>query len=467
MKRAAPRSSANEAQVYLRQSALALVRLCRKHFGITGKNASLKIEAELRAENVSNFLTEYIARVRPRTLAESRVLPPPDDAVLRIFLWTRPLADAVLNDVVRLALYSDQVVVVDPFSMHTMNVQGRWPPRGPMQHPELWTQEFANHALMVCALEDWFTNELVLLIPTPRHFINGLPSFMDLAARAVRERKLSLDVGPDFVQDLLEGIALNTDRDEDLPGVTQKALPEGLSIEEIAAIMSSLKAYRRANPTRYSQTLPPSGVVFSMASGQNIFEAAWIADAIGGYVVPRLANDRSNFRNLTRGDPAKDTIDALASAFAAAPLPMLNNVSLSDALDLRRSGRLSRFRSFLHDVWSATSDPAKNLKSVERERDLATRLNASYAEAKDEWSGIYKDLGVHGALAMFGSGGLAPVIQVGVIPVAAAAIGWMYKEWSGPARAFRRESAGLLVQLENQSSPNPIRRVVDAIERKL
>jgi hypothetical protein len=457
-----------EVRTYLKQSAIALVRLCRKHFGITGKGDRLKVEATVRPDDVTAFMREYIARVRPRTLSESRVLPQPNDSALRTFLWARPFADAVLNDVVRLSLYSDEIVVIDPFSMHVTTIEGAsQPPMGPLQRPELWIQEFPNHALMVCALEDWIANDLVLLVPEPRHFIQDAPPFMLLAARAVREGKLSLKVGPDLVQDALEGSALNTDRDEDLPAMLKDVLPAALSRTEREAIYEAMRAYRRVNPTRYSLRPPETGTVFSMASGQNIFEAAWIADAVGGYLVPRLAYDRANFRLLSRGDRAKDDTDALASAFAQAPLPMLNNVSLSDALDLRKTGRLARFRTFLHDVWAATSDPAKGMKTVERERDLATRLKGSYAEAREEWSHIYRDLGLNSAVAIFASSGLTQVVEAGVVPVAAGAIGWLFRQWSGPTRAFRRNAAGLLVQLENQSSPNPVRRAVDAIERKL
>lgn len=463
---ASERSDA-DVRAYLKQSAIALVRLCRKHFGITGNGDRLKVEARVRPENVTAFMREYIARVRPRTLSESRVLPLPDDTTLRTFLWARPFADAVLNDVVRLSLYSDEIVVIDPFSMHATTVPATQPPMSPFQRPDLWIQEFPNHALMVCALEDWITNDLVLLVPEPRNFIQDAPSFALMAARAVREGRLSLEVGPDFVQDALEGSALNTDRDDDLPAMLKDVLPNSLSRAERQAIYEAMRAYRRVNPTRYSLRPPETGTVFSMASGQNIFEAAWIADAVGGYLVPRLAYDRANFRHLSRGDKARDDVDALASAFAQAPLPMLNSVSLSDALDVRKTGRLARFRTFLHDVWAATSDPSKGVKTVERERDLATRLTASYAEAKEEWSHIYRDLGVNSAVAMFASSGLTQVVEAGVVPVAAGAIGWLFKQWSGPTRAFRRNAAGLLVQLENQSSPNPVRRAVDAIERKL
>src|SRR5207248_3764122 len=184
---------------------------------------------------------------------------------------------------------------------------------------------------------------------------------------------------------------------------------------------------------------------------------------IGGFLVPRGAMHRRVFQALTRGDATKDSEDALATAFAAADLPMLNNVSLATALDLRTSGRLAAFRNFLHDVWSATSDPGEDIKSSERDRRLTDRLREAHATAKDEWRDIYKDLGVKGYTALFAVP-VASVIQGGLIPASAAALGWIYKTWSGSARGFRRKPEALLVQLEHQSSPNPIRRALNAVE---
>jgi hypothetical protein len=93
-----------------------------------------------------------------------------------------------------------------------------------------------------------------------------------------------------------------------------------------------------------------------------------------------------------------------------------------------------------------------------------------YGTAKEEWLGIYKDLGIRGtgtAAALFASGPLAKVIEGGLVPAAVGAGAWLLRNWSQSARTFQRRPSGLLVQLENQSSPNPIRRVLAALERRV
>jgi hypothetical protein len=99
---------------------------------------------------------------------------------------------------------------------------------------------------------------------------------------------------------------------------------------------------------------------------------------------------------MTRGSRERDAGDALAAAFVGSSLPMLNNVSLATALDLRRKGKLSAFRLYLQEVWAATSDASDDVKSAYRERALADRLSAEHTRASEEWAAIYKDLGEKG-----------------------------------------------------------------------
>jgi hypothetical protein len=454
-----------EAEAYLKSSAIRLARLCRKSFGITGKPDELRVEGERRVRDVIAFMTEYAAAIRPQGLSPEKTLPTPSPGHLRSFLWTSPVADAVLNDVVRLSLYSDQIIITDPFSTFFSSATYQPGPAGPQSQPEKWIEQFVNWALLICALEPWFTHDLAILIPDPDGFVPDLPPF-EAAARDAMQRGLLPRMSlAEVEQDALEKLALTTQGDDDLDAMLQITIADWPP-DRVAAMREALVAYRAAHPTRYVHRVANSASVFSGGSGHNLFKAAWLADHVGGFLVPRGPQERLVFQRFTRGEATKDNEDALATAFAAADLPMLNNVSLATALDLRESGRLGAFRSFLHDVWSATSDPGEDIKSSERERRLVNRMKDAHATATDEWHDIYKDLGVKGAYALFAVP-LAQVIAGGLIPASAGALTWIYKNWSGSARGFRRKSEALLVQLEHQSSPNPIHRVLNAVERKI
>ena len=458
--------NSDAAETYLRQSALRLVRLCRKRFCIDGEADSLRITCDIGAAHVIGFLTEYAASIRQTGLTSAKALPAPSPSSLRTFLWVRPAADAVLNDAVRLSLYSDQIVIVDPFSTFIRTGPFTPGPMGPQNRPEAWGKQFGDWALMICALEAWFDSGLVVLIPAPESFLRTPPPFWLMGIDAVRRGLLSAEVTAAAAEDALETLALEGRNEGDVAALLSLAMPQ-LTSDDRIEVLAALGQYRANNPTRYT---PPSfkrEQITSQGTGQNVFEAAWIADQIGAYLVPRGASDRMIFRQFSRGSQSVDSTDALATAFAGADLPMLNNVALSNALELRRSGRLAGFRSFLHEIWAASSDPDVDPKAVERDRRFLDRIRTEYGQAKDEWRSIYKDLGVKGAVGLMTSGTAAQVIHGALVPLGVGALGWVYRNWSTAARALRRRPSGLLVELENESNPNPLRRVLARVERRL
>jgi hypothetical protein len=326
----------------------------------------------------------------------------------------------------------------------------------------MWVQTFVNWGLMLCALEPWIDANLAVFIPEPRNFLPDLPPFEAIAETELQRHR------PDFqneaMEDMLEAAAFTARDEHQLAQILALTLSE-LTDDDRAAVLQRLNAYRAANPVRYAPSEPEYGSLITGGSGQNVFEAAWIADAVGGYLVPRGAVHGKLFRSFSRGDANKDKLDALASAFAAAKLPMLNNVSLAVALELRKTNRLASFRRYLYDVWAATAEASIDPKSPDRERELADRLIVEHRAAVAEWSAMYKDLGVKAATSLFAAP-LAQVFQAGVVPAAAGGLWWAYHSWSSNTRAHRRDPAALLVELENESSPNPLRRIAARIERR-
>lgn len=456
-----PRETPDETLAYLVNSALRLTRLCRKHFKISGEPDQLAIDEELRPTAVSDFLREYRASIRPENLRDERVLPGQSN-VTRAFLWTPPIADVVLNDVVRLSMYSDQIVLIDPFSKHFLKRRFDPPPEGPQVRPENWIQQFANWSLMMCALEPWFREQVVILVPSPHQFLSVAPPFWRIAEAALARG--DLPVNPEAVEEeMLGAAALTVRNDAELSALLRHLHPD-VDAARHNDLLRALSAYRAANPTRYTSHGWRHASLIAGGSGQNIFEATWIADTLGAYLVPRAAGDRWLFQNAQSASRRSNQHDRLATAFAAAELPMLNNVTLADALDVRRSGRLAGFRSFLHEVWEATSNPDASGEDPQHDARFIDRLRHEHSNAASEWRSIYKDLGVRSVTALFAAP-MAQVAQGGLIPAAIAASGWLWRTWSTSARNFRRLPSALLVELENRNAPNPIRRVLARLER--
>lgn len=448
------------ALVHLRQAGVRLARLCRKHFRIVGSGDRLQADTGVGERDVLAFLLEYGASIRPVGLSARKAFPH-ESTELTTFLWTTPTPDSVLNDVVRLSLYTDRTVLVDPFSRHVAGAPYRPAEAGPFSEPARWVQYFVNWALMVCALEPWIDAGMVVLIPEPQNFLKELPSFEAMAGDAMSHGLFS-GLEDRTTKDMLEAAALTSVDDRELRAVVHLTLPD-LEDPELDEVVAALSAYRVANPTRYVPSRSEYASLITSGGGQNIFEAAWIAESLGGYLVPRGHVHTELFRRVSRG-PENDDRDALVTAFAAAPLPMLNNVSLPIALSMRKTARLESFRHYLREVWSETTSVDAGAKSPDRARDLAERLVVEHERAAEDWAAIYKDLGVMGAAMLF-AGPVATVVDARFL-LGVAGVGLKtLTGWSSATRAHRRNPAALIVELENESSPNPLRHLAAKLER--
>ena len=449
------------AAEYLRQSAIRLARLSRKHFHVSGEADSLKIEQPPTAIDVAAFFAEYTAQIRPLGLSESKVLPPPAEERLRTFLWTPPIPNAVLNDLIRLSMYSDEVLVVDPFSKYVSNRRFTTAPMGPQARPDLWVRTCVNWALLACAIEPWVAAGIVTLVPHPTSFIEDHPPFLQMAEEAMARGMFSAHPDAEDIEEMMQNLALSASDSESLRALVLTAMPN-LTAADLDIACSALDGYLAANPMRYAPPLLGPDLI-AHGPGQNAFEASWLAERTGAFVVARGARQRKVFRMLSRGSTSADAEDALATAFAAVHLPMLNNVKLRAALHVRESGRASGFRSYLRDVWSAVSDIGDE-KSPDRIRALADRLNDEYDRAHQDWVDIYRDLGITGGLSAAAATTAGLTIPAAVVPAAVAASQWLYRKYVPAIRDFRRRPAALLVELEHDSSDR-LRRAATWVER--
>jgi hypothetical protein len=459
-------SSGDPARDYLRQSALRLSRLSRKYFHIEGTEEDLIVSGDVSAGDVAAFLERYRADIRPLGLSSLKALPAPDETVVRAFLWGRRLPNPTLNDVLRLSLYADEILVVDPFSKHVSSRPFGPAPEGPFTKPGQWVRTLTNTALLMCALEPWIEAGAVIIVPEPKNFVWPHPPFAKIAFEAAGQGRLNLEPAADDILEMLEDLALSANDDDEVKGVVAVALADA-SDDDRAAIIPRLLEFRNRNPIRSSRPRDPTEPdLIEGGTGQNIIEAVWIADETGSFLVASGPSQRRLFRSVSRGSQDADDQDALLTAFSGLDLPVLNNVRASVALGFRETGRIRRFRSFMRDVWAAVSDPRSDQKSVVREQSLADRLAAEHDLAKAEWQQIYRDLGIQGMATGVGSATAAPIVQAGIVPLAIAGSSWLYRNWSKSAREFHRRPAALLVELDLESSTRPILSLLSRIGRR-
>mgnify|MGYP003382102403 CR=1 FL=1 len=81
-------------------------------------------------------------------------------------------------------------------------------------------------------------------------------------------------------------------------------------------------------------------------------------------------------------------------AFQELGFPFLHNVTLKEALSIRKQGYLHSFRLYLRELWSAISQLEEIDSLDDKVFEFTERLKAEFETIEREWRGIRKELRV-------------------------------------------------------------------------
>lgn len=182
------------------------------------------------------------------------------------------------------------------------------------------------------------------------------------------------------------------------------SLPDGALLDQLQRLTKSddsvskedLLAYvhrrRAADPDFLEPLGPESGSQlhkFTSGAGYNI--ACMVSEMTGSYLVTDLHVIWKQIE-LDRRNRA-DEVDAwspFAKAMQEAKLKYLDDVSLEDALAIRKDGRLEDLRVFLRKVWGQACETSSY--SAVNGQLFAEELQSEIRKAEDEWAQIDRDL---------------------------------------------------------------------------
>ncbi|MBI3173239.1 MAG: hypothetical protein HYZ25_05935 [Chloroflexi bacterium] len=380
---------------YFIQSALKEISLFRKHFHIVGQGDEVKVLAEISPLDVLNFCKEYFAFVRPTQLSSSKILPQADATRLRGLYLGQPDANILLNLIVRHCLYVDQIVLIDPFNDLPYNQIA--------ERPAAWVEVLVNRALGLCALEEWIREEIVIVIPSLLYY---KPELRDSILRKwsmllpiLTKKKVNEDYGKFMTLRLL--LSVEEVNRFSVLDVLDK-MGDKYSLEDKDELLSLAKDYEEKYPIRfrlnqefYDKYFKSSqrGQIIDFSFGTSLLVANDIADTIGAFLIFEHQFIYQELSEIERGrETQTDIFQQLGISFQQLDFPFLHNVSLQDALMLRKKGYLSRFRVYLRDMWMLSSEK-QNLHTLEAKTfDFIDRLKAEYSVLQQEWESIKSDL---------------------------------------------------------------------------
>ena len=335
-----------DTQNYFVQSALREISLFRKHFHITGQGDAVTVSGEIAPLDIINFKREYFSFVRPLQLSDNKILPAIDHNKLRGLYLGQPDANILLNLIIRHCLYVDQIVIIDPFN--------DLPYEQIIERPAAWVEVLVNRALCLCALEEWIKQEVVLIIPNMIYYHPKVRSLIleksskvsyltsttfDEASKKLTIIRLLLSVEREHRSSMFNvlkewGVSYSTDAQEEL-------LNQAVDYETKYPIRFRLT---KEFYDRYFKD-DRRGQIVDFSVGTSLLIANDIADAIGAFLIFEHKSIYQHVLEINLSQKQReDNFQKLGLAFQELEFPFLHNISLKQALMLRRKGYLSRFR---------------------------------------------------------------------------------------------------------------------------
>jgi hypothetical protein len=400
-------------------------------------------------------LNEEIIRLWPKNIDIHRALQPSKGDVAGLYVGDYS-PEQLRSAIVRHSLYATKLLIVDPF-IYPLSVRDEY---SPILNPGQYRAQTLRNVNLWLELAPWIDAGLVEVIRTPADFDQRLQweSMKSQEEKFAANPKLqaALEISVD---------EMNKRHLEDWRFKDQLlSFPEEILIGKVDEInegekgvsKEDLLAYLRKTREEDPNFLEPFGVgennaqltMFSSGAMYNV--ARMTANITGSYLLTDIPSRWMEIE-LDREGRSEETQawSPFAKAFHGAELKYLNNVSIKNALTLRKEERLQNLRVFLRRVWKQACDP----QSFDQVNGmlLAEELQSEVNKADDEWKQIDRELlkytGAAGAglitsIPMIGSGQGAFLAAASVVAGAAAvgASAWQRRGFEDkfPAAFFLR-----------------------------
>lgn len=383
----------------------------------------------------------------PRDTDLPALLPEPSSNLRAVYLGD-PNPDALARSVFRFSLYSDEIILFNPFFANLFRAPEVHPYRDPDQH----RADMLKLLYSMIMLDPWIRGGIVHLVPEPGYFDRAFD------ARALKSAAARID-GLLFSEDENEEMAAPAKDDifrwmKRLPPQLQeqwaREFDPTMSEEDVRATVKWMAKETKEDPLALDQPVEPRAKQLHIVrQGTNLESALHICELTGAFPFTNL---RSVWRQIGAAAPISEATrdwTSLAQAFESLRFRFLNEVDTSFAYRMRSEERLLSLRTFLRKLWNTVDKQGLNTPRAAIEQ-FEGELREEYGKAEAEWKDIDRDLAkgfassaaTPAALAAI-FGGLTPLFAAG-LTIAAMANLWVT---SGKRLTFRRKTP-MAVMLE-------------------
>jgi hypothetical protein len=375
-----------------------------------------KVKGGMSDARIREFY-RFIAALWPVDTDYMSLLPSPDSSLRALYLGEND-PEMMLQNVFRFSLYTDQIILVNPFENPNLVAEQF----NPILKPEEWRVQTLRLVYHLRILAPWIAAGLVVLVPDPGDFDRPLRvKTWDMAAKrlgdgGLTDEDIESSSARHKTDDLfyLSPSSYIADRvRETNPGITD---------EEVKNVIAYVEKRRAEDPLLPNDTLDKMPAqMTAMRMGANLEMGLFLCQTTGAFP---YTNVKFRWREILKAGselgPSGQVWSPLTNAFSHLNFKFLENVDSQFAVTMRQEGRLEGFRAYMRKLWESVGGELDLNKAETLARDFRDELTGEYAKAQAEWAAIDRDLmkwavpAIGGVIAA--AGGLATGLYSLAIP---------------------------------------------------
>lgn len=412
-----PRTNQNRP---IRERNLILLSALDDIFGFKKGISWDDFRRDLSDGQVQEFY-EFIDWLWPIETDVLSLLPPPSDTLRGFYIGeTKPYE--IVNNILRYSLYTDEIVVTNPFH-HPRTIA---PEYNPIVNPSQYKQDTLEMVFFVAALSPWIAAGIVHLIPNPADYdyelrrevwrlaekrFEGVDPYKSLSS----EERAQIEVeGKEMLLRTISRLP-----EEAQISQIKRALPN-ITDDEIKGQLEYIREQRKNHKLWLDQPLPEDGELRIMRLGANLELGLFIAQLTGSYLYTNRKSQWKEILSVKQPEASDPEIwSPLTRAFQTLDFEFLNNVDSEFVIGLKEEQRLESLRNYLRRLWNKieTEDNTMMDSTVKEFKD---ELIEEHAKAKDEWKQIDSKLRDW----MLGRGTMASGVGLGLSQILTGGLNW-------------------------------------------
>lgn len=299
----------------------------------------------------------------------------------------------ILRGITRHSLYTERILLVDPF-MHPMFVRDQF---SPLLHPEQHRSTALRWARLWLKMAPWIYADLVHFIRTPGDFDKRLDVEADRITRERYQRHPvlkkhvanELESDPEMLESYKRQILLRMPDEYFRQRIREQGLT--LSEDEVERVVRAIRADAENDPFVLEPVEGKGQELLQASSGASYEMAKWTSGLSGSHLITDIASRWAEIKVDRREAEIDDDVwTPFAKAFGGVDFTFLNSVPLDAALTLRKRGHLHDLRTCLGKAWRACRDEDDFADG--NVRHLTAELEDQMRMADAEWTDIKASL---------------------------------------------------------------------------